>query len=228
MHFKSPAIGRILSSMPLFSEMSPECLEILGKSTRLLRFDRGETIFRKGDPAEGFYCVFDGKVKLFFVSERGAEKIIEIIAPGQTFGEAVMFINKPYPVFAETLTESQLLYIRRDSLLEAMQHHQQMALRLLSGLSRRMHSLITGMEALCVQSSQERVIGYLLAEMEKIDDGDTIHLPATKSVVASMLNLTPETFSRILHGLEKGGLLTVDRRVIRALDLQRLREHAGC
>jgi len=227
MHIESRNIDRILSSMPLFTEMSPECLEALSKSARLLSFARGETIFRKGDPADGFYYVFDGKVKLFFVSERGAEKIIEIITPGLTFGEAVMFINKPYPVFAETLAESHLVYIHRDSLLEAMQHHQQMALRLLSGLSRRMHSLVVAMEALCVHSSQERVIGYLLSEIER-SGGSSMELPATKVAVASMLNLTPETFSRILHGLEKEGLLTVDRRVIRALDLQRLREHAGC
>jgi CRP-like cAMP-binding protein len=227
MHIEAKALDRILSSMPLFSGLSPECLAVLAGSTRMLSFGRGETVFRKGDSADGFYYVFDGKVKLFFVSERGNEKVIEILTPGLTFGEAVMFIDKPYPVYAETMSESHLLYIQREGLMEAMARHEQMSRRLLAGLSRRLHGLITAMEAVCVQSSRERVIGYLLSEMER-SGGSSMELPATKVAVASMLNITPETFSRILHGLEKEGLLSIDRRRIRALDQKRLREYAGC
>ena len=227
MQLEAKALDRILSSMPLFSGLAPECLAALAGSTRMLSFGRGETVFRKGDQADGFYYVFDGKVKLFFVSERGTEKVVEILTPGLTFGEAVMFIDKPYPVFAETLADSHLLYIQRDGLLEAMKNYEQMGPRLLAGLSRRLHDLVTAMEAVCVLSSRERVIGYLLAEIDR-SGGDSIELPATKVAVASMLNLTPETFSRILHGLEKEGLLTIERRTIRALNLGRLREYAAC
>lgn len=227
MHLESRAIDQILSSMPLFSGLSPECLADLGNSTRLLGFERGEAIVRKGDTANGFYYVFDGKVKLFFLSERGMEKIIEIVTPGLTFGEAVMFIHKPYPVFAEAMVDSQLVFVEREGLLQAMQHHQQMALRLLAGLSRRMHQLIGSMEALCVYSSRERVIGYLLAAREQVQE-DLIELSATKAMVASMLNLTPETFSRILHGLEKEGVVAIQGRAIRILNEERLRSYAPC
>ena len=61
-----------------------------GAEMHQLYCELGETIFRKGDTADGFYYVFDGKVKLFFVSERGLEKVVEILKPGMTFGEAVI------------------------------------------------------------------------------------------------------------------------------------------
>lgn len=225
---QSPSISAQLSTMPLFSGLSPECLASLGESARVADYARGEIIFRKGEEAKGFYAVLSGKVKLFFVSERGAEKVVHIAGPGMTFGEAVVFINKPYPVFAQPLGASRLIYIPRDSLLQAMAHHQPMALRLLAGLSRRLHGMMTEMEAICIHSSRERVIGYLLAELQAVDDEDVVQLPATKLVVASLLNLSPETFSRILHDLEKQGLLSIEGRAIRVLDVERLRESEPC
>jgi len=227
MNLESKALDRVLSGMPLFSGLEAECLTRLAGHCRMLSFERGETVFRKGDEADGFYYVFDGKVKLFFVSERGSEKVVEVMAPGMTFGEAVMFINKPYPVFAETMAPSHLLFVQREGLLEAMQHHEQMALRLLSGLSRRMHAMIASMEAVCVLSSRERVVGYLLNELESRESA-VIELAATKAVVASTLNLTPETFSRIVHGLEKEEIIRIQGRRIEVLDPHRLRECSAC
>jgi len=227
MNFESESIDRILSGIPLFSGLEQRCLDFLARSCRVVGFNRRETIFRKGDRAEGFYYVFDGKVKLYFVSERGTEKIVEVLTRGMTFGEAVVFIDKPYPVFAETMLPSRLLFVQRDALMQALQDHPQMALRMLSGLSRRMHGLITGMEAVCVQTSRERVVGYLLGLLEK-EVRHSIELPATKAVVASMLNLTPETFSRILHGLEKEEIVAIDGRRIRVLEPEILREYSAC
>jgi len=227
MHLESTALDRVLSGMPLFSGLEPQCLNSLAKHCRMRSFERGETIFRKGDEADGFYYVFDGKVKLFFVSEKGTEKIIEVLKPGMTFGEAVVFINQPYPVYAEAMMASHLLFVQRDGLLEAMRSHEDMALRLLSGLSKRLHGLMGNMEAVCVLSSRERVIGYLLSELDHESDR-VIELPATKAVVASTLNLTPETFSRIVHSLENEEIIKIEGRRIEVLDPVRLRECAVC
>jgi len=227
MQLETEALDRILSGIPLFNGLQPHCLERLVETSRMLDFDRGEVVFCKGDPPDGFYYVFDGKVKLFFVSERGTEKIVEILSKGMTFGEAVAFIEKPYPVFAEALMPSRLLFVQREALMEAVQENREMALRLLAGLSRRMHGLVTAMEAVCVQTSRERVIGYLLAQLNAAERG-SFELPATKAVVASMLNLTPETFSRILHSLDKDRVVRINGRTIEVLDPDKLRERAAC
>jgi len=227
MNLESAALDRILTNIPLFSGLSVECISSLVPHCRMLSLQRGETLFRKGDEADGFYFVFDGKVKLYFVSEKGVEKIIEVLSPGMTFGEAVVLIGKPFPVYAETLMPSHLLFVHREGLLQSVEKHNQMALRMLAGVSRRLHGLIGGMEAVCVLSSRERVIGYLLNELDH-HSGECIELPATKAVVASTLNLTPETFSRIVHGLEKEEILRVEGRTIEILEPQRLRECAAC
>ena len=96
---------------------------------------------------------------------------------------------------------------------------------MLSGLSRRLHGLVRDVEAYTLRSGQERVIGYLLADVADDLSGGVaeVHLTPGKSVIASRLNMTPEHFSRILHELGDSGLIEVNGPVVRIPDLERLR-----
>ena len=92
----------------MFKETAPEELERIAQGTRVLHVGRGETLFNRGDSCEGFHLVAYGQVKLAITSPQGAEKVVEIIGPGMSFGEAVMFLERPYPVYAQTLSDSLL------------------------------------------------------------------------------------------------------------------------
>jgi CRP-like cAMP-binding protein len=96
---------------------------------------------------------------------------------------------------------------------------------MIAGIARRLHGLVRDVEAYTLRSGQERVIGYLLAELpESVTSGDAeVCLTPGKSVLASRLNMTPEHFSRILHELAAGGLIQVNGRSIRVPDVARLR-----
>jgi CRP-like cAMP-binding protein len=77
----------------------------------------------------------------------------------------------------------------------------------------------------------QRLIGYLLRDVELEHDGDfgvvTVSLPVSKATIASRLSLTPEYFSRVLHQLESEGLIEIDRREIRILDVRRLASYGS-
>jgi len=99
---------------------------------------------------------------------------------------------------------------------------------LLAGLAMRLHSLIGDVESYSLRSSAQRVIGYLLQHCPH--DGECeerleFTLPTSKQVIASRLNLTPETLSRIFHDLAEGGLIEVHGRQIMVPDLARLRAY---
>jgi len=97
---------------------------------------------------------------------------------------------------------------------------------MLAGLSARLHSLIGDVESYSLRSSTQRVIGYLLqqeSEMPHPNGEIQISLPASKMVIASRLNITPETFSRILHNLTEADLITVDGKSVRIPDIGKLR-----
>jgi len=226
-HMRQPQIKvqAFLANLPIFADMKPDELDCVAKGVLLSHYQKGQAVFRCGDPCNGFHFVVYGQVKLGFTSPQGIEKVVEIIRPGQSFGEALMFLEQPYIVFAQALADTMLLHISKHTVFGELGRDPGFSRRMLSGLSRRLHGLVRDVEAYTLRSGQERVIGYLLADVPDAANGEAVdvQLSAGKSVVASRLNMTPEHFSRILHELAAAGLIEVNGRTVRILDLAHLR-----
>jgi CRP/FNR family transcriptional regulator, dissimilatory nitrate respiration regulator len=223
---RRPEIPRYLSVLPLFVDLSADEIQRLAEGCQLRRFDRGEMVFRIGAPCDSFHVVVTGQVKLFVLSPTGQEKVIELVAPGHSFAEALMFLEKPCLVNAQALADSLLLTVHRHSVIDELQRDPRFALRMLAGLSRRLHGLVHDVQAYALQNGVQRVIGYLLRDQHPgendSDEVRTVSLPVSKATVASRLSLTPEYFSRVLRELEEARLIEVDKRDIHILDVKRL------
>ncbi len=219
-------LPRYLSVLPLFQEMNPAELERLAEGCSLRRLARGEMVFRCGEPCDAFHVAVTGQVKLFALSPAGQEKVIELIGPGSSFAEALMFTGKPYFINAQALTDTLLLTVAKRAVIGEIERDCRFALRMLAGISRRLHGLVHDVEAYALHTGMQRVIGYLLRDQQAEDcvSGDviTVSLPVSKATIASRLSLTPEYFSRVLHELEAAGLIDVDKRDIHILDAKRL------
>lgn len=210
-----------LARIPLFQALSEEQLVQLSTTIREKRLNKGELLFQRGDKPRGFYLVISGQIKLAISSPQGNEKVVEIIGQRQSFGEAVMFMDRPYPVMAQALLESDLLLIPQAEVFALLEKDALFSRRMLAGLSMRLHALVQDVESYTLRSSAERVIGYLLRHTDP-DRDDPVALPASKQVIASLLNLTPETLSRIFHELAEAGLIRVDGKFVHLLDARRL------
>jgi len=219
-------LPRYLSVLPLFAELSPPELERLAQGCQLRRLARGDMVFHVGQPCEEFHVTVMGQVKLFALSPAGQEKVIELVGPGNSFAEALMFTGRPYIVSAQALTDSLVLSVGKRAVLDEIEREPKFALRMLAGISRRLHGLVHDVEAYALHTGMQRVIGYLLREREVEDcathETITVSLPVSKATIASRLSLTPEYFSRVLHELEAAGLIEIDKRDIRILDVNRL------
>ena len=228
MHETKLDIPQILSRLPLFQELAPEQIAALESACRERRLAKGEMLFQKGDLPKGFFVVVFGQIKLAFPSSQGNEKVVQILGPRQSFGEAVMFLDRPCPVFAEGLVDSLLLHIGSAPVFELLERDPSFARRMLAGLSMRLHSLVEDVETYSLRSSAQRVVGYLpqhCPQQEGPCEGSfEISLPTSKQVIASRLNLTPETLSRIFHDLSANGLISVSGKQITINDVKRLRE----
>ncbi|MDP2007074.1 MAG: Crp/Fnr family transcriptional regulator [Rubrivivax sp.] len=219
-------IPRFLAKLPLFSDIGGAERERMAQGCQLRRFERGDMVFRVGEPCDAFHVVVVGQVKLFVISPAGQEKVIELVSPGASFAEALMFLDKPCMVNAQALADTLLLSVQRNAVLTELEMDSRFALRMLAGLSRRLHGLVHDVQAYALQSGVQRVVGYLLRD-QVLDDGHadearTVSLPVSKATVASRLSLTPEYFSRVLRELEAAGLIAVDKRDIHILDSKQL------
>jgi len=189
---------------------------------------RYEILFHRGDPCHGFHLILDGQIKLAFTSAEGNEKVVDILYAGRSFGEAVMFLDQPYPVLGEALSDTLLLHIGSAAVFDQIEQDPRFARKLLAGMSIRLHSMVRDVESYALRSSTQRVIGYLLqlADSAPCAAGGRheIELPTSKQVIASRLSLTPETLSRIFHDLSVAGLITVHGKQITIHDVRRLRQ----
>lgn len=226
-------IPEMLSRMPLFSGFRDEELRRLVRGCRPVACARGQLLFRKGDPCQGFYQVVSGQIKLALGSADGHQKVVEILRPGQSFGEALMFIDQPYMLMAQALTDCRLLFIGKKALFAELDKTPGLSRQLLSGMSRQLHQLICELENHTLRTGKERIISYLLGEEEQqcpqppASGPVALRLTTTKETIASRLNMTQEHFSRVLHELDGDGLIEVQGRTIRIPDLPRLRAALG-
>lgn len=217
------SIAEILSRQPMFRGLSEIELAQISSGCREFRIKKNEVLFHKGDVPEGMHVVVMGQIKLALPSSNGVEKIVHMCGPGSTFGEAVVFLDKPYPVSAQAMTEGLILLVTKRVLLDAMDANSMLSRKMLASLSSRLHELLGDMESCTLRTSMQRVVCFLIQSAPA--NGNAVFdivLQASKQNIASQLNLAPETFSRVLGDLSDKGLIVVKGRTITVLDRQLL------
>lgn len=221
----------LLAALPLFRGLAPDELAAIAAGTTVRQVLRGEVVFNRGAPCDGIHVLVYGQIKLAFVSDDGYEKVVEIVPPGRSFGEAPLFSASPYLMMAQALADSLLLHVGKGVVLAAIERYPKFTSMLLIGMANRMHRLISDVEGYSLQTGTERLVGFLLrqqAQAETTTGPRTVTLPTSKAIIASRLNVTPEHLSRILHELADEGLIEVEGRIVRILDPVRLRHYHGC
>ncbi len=215
----------LLERVPLFSGLTPEQMEIIRAGSHVTELGKGEILFHQGDPVRGFFFVLRGQMQLTVSTADGAEKVVEIVTVRESFGEAVVFEGLRYPVTATALVGTTLLAVSSAAVLDLLDRDPSFARRLLANMAVRLRRLIRDVEAYSLRSSIQRVVGFLLAEAAiggGASDERVVTLPTRKHVLASRLNIAPETLSRVLRDLSDEGLISVEGRRITLHDVARL------
>jgi len=218
-------IQNLLARVALFDQLDEQELGKVTAGTTEQHVRRGEAIFHRGEPCNGFHIMVYGQVKLVVVSPAGAEKVVRLLGPGESFGEALLFLDKPYILSAIALADSMLLTVDKTVLFAELASQPMLARKMIAGLSKRLHSFVSDVKSYSLHSGTQRVIGYLLQASENAG-GQDVRLEVGKNVIASRLNLTPEHFSRILHDLTSKGLIRVNGRNITILDEEGFKAHS--
>jgi len=212
-------LGALLSHQPLFRNLDADQLALMTAVSEQVNVEKHKFVFHRGDPANGLYVVAVGHIKLAVPAANGQEKVIEFFGPGAAFGEAFMFLDKPYMVEAQALEDSLLIWIDKQDIYAAIDRDPSFARRMLAGLSMRLHTLVQDIETINLQNATQRIVAYLLNQPREAGE---MRFPFNKSLIASKLGLTPETLSRLLHQLNEAGLIEVDGKRVQIVDVEAL------
>jgi len=209
----------------LFESLNDSQLQKVIDSTCTVHLDAHQSVFMHMQPAERFFYIKTGHIKLFRVSEDGNEKVIEVMHAGDTFAEALLFMEKGcYPVNAEAIFPCELYSFDIKTFAEILKESVETCFKLMAGMSRRLHARIEDINNLTLHGASYRLVAYLL---DQLPDGaifsPEIHLDTPKSIIASNLSIKPETLSRILSQLAAKKMLSVRGSHITLHDVEGLR-----
>ena len=189
-------------------------------------YKKDEFLFHADDLAEGFYYLQSGEIRVFKMDEQGKE--VEVIRPnpGDFFGEAIVFVQKRYPSYAQAVKDSQVVFFEKNSFFQRLETDPAIGMFFLHLLAKKCIVLNKRIEALELRTVRQRLIQYLVSSC----GGDTscvVTLPMKKAELAKLLGTISETLSRNLKQLQEEGLINVERNTIHIKDKLRLNEELG-
>ncbi|RMD68463.1 MAG: Crp/Fnr family transcriptional regulator, partial [Gammaproteobacteria bacterium] len=163
------AMRKPLDDLPdiyLFSHLHPEQRQKIAATMHTHVLEKDQLLFQHGDPARRFFLVQEGYIKLYRLSPQGQEKIIEIISPGRTFAEAVMFMEgQRYPVSAEALEPSIVLSFDNEVFRQSLKESPETCFQLMATMSQRLHARLNEIDSLCLHNATFRLVNYLLQQV---------------------------------------------------------------
>lgn len=215
---------KIIESSILFEGLPDDQIDKLSDISVEKTYQKGQTIFFEGDLAVGFYMVGEGKVKIAKMSPSGKEHILHIFGPGEPFGEVPVFYGQPFPATAEALMNTKTLFFPRKDFVQLIEINPSMALNMLAVLSFRLRRFASQIENLSLKEVPARLAGYLLYLQKEQGGGRQLKLDISKGQLASLLGTIPETLSRIFAKMSEEGLIKVEGRIIKLLNVQGLIE----
>lgn len=209
----------------LFAGLTAEQMAKVIHSAHVIQLEENQQLFSAGQEADHFFLVRSGRIKLFLASAEGMEKVLHIVAPGETFAEALMFMQSGiYPINASALAASELIAFSNKTFIEILRNSVDTCFRLMGDMSTWLKKQLNEIDALTLQNATLRFSNYLLQQVPATHTGSAaVTLEAAKHVIASRLSIQPESFSRILRNMQKEGLITTQGNEIIINDVEALR-----
>lgn len=218
-----------LKHISLFQNASKEFFDSCARLAHPHSFPKGKILFIHNDPAEYFYVINKGWVKLFCETLDGTQSTIDILSIGQIFGEDSMFEDNLYHYSAEIVEHADLIQIPISILRQEIENNSKMALSMLEFVSRQRRQKEKEIEHRVIQNAPQRIGCFLLRLIKNnTPQGQTvtIHLPYDKTLIASRLGMQPETFSRALSKLKQHTGIRIKGAMVELDDLRQLIDYS--
>ncbi|MFH1499814.1 MAG: Crp/Fnr family transcriptional regulator [Verrucomicrobiota bacterium] len=225
---RQTAIGATLRQCRMFASLSQADLAAVAEGCTLRSLQKGDTLFRQGEKAEGFYVMQAGAVSIFSLTPDGRERIISIFRPCESFAEATLATVETYPANAMALEPSQVIVVSKPHFRELIRRQPELSLQMLGSMSLHLKHLVQSLQDIKGRQIEYRLAEWLLGQTagDAGSEAAEFALPMTKKVLAGQLGVTSETLSRTLARFRREGLIVVTGARIRIIDSAGLRAYA--
>lgn len=199
-----------LKDIPLFSGLSDQYLDKLQQLMQIRHYTKGSIVFFEGDESEYLQILLDGSVRLYKTTPKGTQIHMHNFESPEIIALFAAFENVPFPATCAFLTEGSVGVLPLEKIYDCL-NHVDFSLSIITALSRRMKLLADLLHKETVYTSEAKI-------------ADLIHTNASvferlkNNEIAAVLNLTPETLSRILSKFKKEKIITINNHIVTILD----------
>ena len=216
----------VLRKHPIFADLEPEALDQLCRYAKHTTVKRGATIAAKGDPGNNLFAVITGTVKISSSSPDGRNAILNLIGPGEIFGEIAVLDGAPRSADATANTNCELYIIDRRDFLPFVKSQPALAMKFIELLCAKLRWTSDQVEQVILQNLPGRLASALirLAEKHKLAPGDRT-IAVTQQEISEMVGMTRESINKQLRvwatrnwvRLEHGAIVVLDAEPLQAL-----------
>jgi CRP/FNR family cyclic AMP-dependent transcriptional regulator len=203
-----------LTASPLFQAMKPSELDEIVKLASEQRWPRGATIFQKGDEGSSMMAVLRGRVRVSAVSADGREITLNVISPGEIFGEIALLDGKPRSADASAIEETTLLVVERKQFLPFLKQNDDLYLRLLAVLCDRLRRTSLALEGIALFDLPARIARLLLKLAEDYGraspSGTRIDMKLSQRDLSTLVASSRESVNKQLRIWREEGVVIMD------------------
>lgn len=202
-----------LKQIPLFSGLSKEELNLIAATARLKPYPKGSVVFYEGDTTDYMLLILTGEVKIALLGDEGQEITLDVRGPGSIIGEMSLLDGAPRSATVITTERSEFMEIPRRPLLDAINSHPSVGLKLLVHLCQRLREQTEQVRGLTMFDVYGRIIRCLLSltrlRGHRQTGKVTVSRPPSNQALAHMIGASRETVSRAMRVLHENQYLEV-------------------
>jgi CRP/FNR family transcriptional regulator, cyclic AMP receptor protein len=216
----------VLRKHPIFCDLEPEALDQLCRYAKQVTLKRGATLFSKGDPGNSLYAVVSGTVKMSITSSDGRSAILNLIGPGEIFGEISLLDGLARSADAIANTNCEMFVIDRREFIPFVRSQPTLAMKFIELLCSRLRWTSDQVEQIILQNLPGRLASALirLSEKHKAASGNRT-IAITQQEISEMVGMTRESINKQLRvwagrdwvRLEHGAIVVLNPAPLRVL-----------
>ena len=203
-----------IADITMFSDLDKKFHKELRDSIYIKKYTKNSIVFYEGDESDYLYILLEGTIRLYKTSPKGSEVQIKRMDAPNTIGEYACFEHEPFPVTCEFITNGVMGLLHFDKVYKYLDN-KEFSLGLIKSLTSKVMILSSLVHKETILSSEAKVADLMIEKA-------VIFNRLKNNEIASILNLTPETFSRILSKFKKQSIISIEKHTLTILNKEAL------
>ena len=204
-----------IQEIPMFADLDKRFHKELQDNIHIKKFTKESIVFYEGDESDYLHILMEGNVRLYKTSPKGTQVQIKRIKAPHLIAEYACFEKEPFPVTCEFLTHGAIGLLHFDIVYKYLEN-QEFSLALIKSLTKKVLLLSSLVHKETILSSEAKVADLMI-------DSASIFNRLRNNEIAAILNLTPETFSRVMTKFKKESIISIEQSELKILNEEALK-----